>query len=187
MHVLQRQSPELFKPLYETLFRFRAAKVIVHPWIDERQVTNPDGLSDDWVLQIPIPTETSSLSDQADAYWVGTILLEDKPLHAMGRDFVGIAAPLRKRPDNSFEMLVGEDGLPEFTRLNELTAVTSRLPIPAGYDHPNEVAAYLFTAITHGASSTPSTPEAAAVLEQASRWFKENLNQPQDTSGRGAQ
>ena len=144
MHVLQRDSPDLFKPLYEDLLRFRAAKVTVHPWIDQRQVTNPDGVSDDWVLNVP--TENS----KTQPFWIGTVLLSEKPIHTMGRDFTGVAVALEKNDADTYVMALDDEGRPVFQPLNTLTAMTSRLPIRGGYDHPNEVAAYLFTVITHG-------------------------------------
>ena len=171
MHVLERRHPELFVPLFEKIFGFQAATVQVHPWIDERQVTNPDGISDDWVISITGP------DDKTKRYWLGTILLGDKPLHTMGRDFTSVAVPVTEQADGSFEMSVNTDNRPDYRELSEVSQFTSRLPIPGGFDHPNEVAAYLFTEITHG-NNKPDGEVAARVLAEATEWFRTNLKKP---------
>lgn len=169
MHVLQRESPELFRPLYESLFGFRAAPVIVHPWIDERQVTNPDGVSDDWVLDVRTD------ANETAPYWIGTILRGEKEVHTMGRDFVGVAVPLERQQNGNYEMRLDEEGKPALIPIAELTAMTSRLPIRRGYDHPNEVAAYLLTVVTHGPRGPAPTGEAAKLLEAGAAWFRKYL------------
>lgn len=175
MHVLQRESPELLKPLYENVFSFRAAKVNLPKWIQARQVSNPDGLDDNWVAEVREENETKP-------YWIGTILPAKKPLHIMGRDFVTIAVPLVKNQDGEYDMKLsnaaeGEgDVAPEYVLLEELKSFISRFPIRGGYDHPNEVAAYLFTAITHNELPESVEGEAAEVLSAAQEWFKQNLN-----------
>ena len=167
MHVLQRAEPERFVSLYEDVFRFRAANVLLDPWIDERQVTNPDAVGDDWVAEIP------SADGGSQYFWIGTILEVEKPLHRMGRDFSMVAVRL-KQTEAGYEMLV-RDGKPDYLRTNELEAFTGRLPVASGYDHPNEVAAYLFTAITHDTGRVPVKGAALEVFEEAKRWFKLHL------------
>lgn len=175
MHVLERFRPELFVSLFEDIFGFHAASVKVHPWIDERQVTNPDGISDDWVIKI------KSDGGESRYFWLGTLLLKDKPLHTMGGDFTSVAVPVSEQTDGSFEMSVDVSNRPVFLELSQVSQFTSRLPIPGGFDHPNEVAAYLFTEITHG-TSKPNGEEAARVMSEAAEWFLINLQVPKDAS-----
>ena len=167
MHVLQRAEPERFVSLYEDVFRFRTATVALDPWIDERQVTNPDAVSDDWVAEIP------NEDGEPQYFWIGTILEAERPLHRMGRDFSMVAVRL-KRTDAGYEMIV-RDGKPDFLPTKELEAFTGRLPVASGYDHPNEVAAYLFTAITHDKRRVPLKGAALEVFDEAKRWFKQHL------------
>ncbi len=183
MHVLQRTSPELLKPLYEEVFSFHAAKVNLVPWVQERQISNPDGLDDNWVAEVREQSEVKP-------YWIGTILPANKPLHQMGRDFVTIAVPLSKKENGEYEMRLSKsedgegEGVPEYVLLEELKSFTSRFPIRGGYDHPNEVSAYLFTAITHNELPESVEGEAAEVLNATQEWFKQNLNieEKKDTS-----
>lgn len=184
MHVLQRQSPELLKPLYEEVFAFRSANVEILPWVQERQISNPDGLNDNWVAEVREQNEIKQ-------YWIGTILPAKKPLHIMGRDFVTIAISVSEADDGTFRMRLSnpEDateeegqGVPEYVLLEELKTFTSRFPIRGGYDHPNEVAAYLFTAITHNELPESVVGEAAEVLNATQEWFKLNLQTVTDTS-----
>ena len=79
-------QPELFRPLYEDVFGFRKAKVQIHEWIDRRQVSNPDGTDENWVVHV-MRGDTA----EPKPYWIGTLLLADKPIHTMGRDFSGVA------------------------------------------------------------------------------------------------
>ena len=166
IHVLQREQPELFRMLYEQQFGFKAATVKMHPWIDERQVTNPDGVSDDWIVQV-------KKNDTTSAFWVGTILREEKALHRMGRDFSTVVVPVVK-DDDGYRMVLDEaTQLPELLSQDDIPQLKQQLPMRSGYDHPNEVAAYLFTGITH--DSSLNEEEVAPFVAEAKEWFQKNL------------
>lgn len=168
IHVLERIKPDLFLPLFRDIFLIKPATVVVHPWIDERQVTNPDGISDDWIVE-------KTVDEKTDRFWIGTILAEDKPLHVMGRDFSSIAIKVTQNEAGKYEMAVDEEGLPDYVESRDVPNLSSRLPVRSGYDHPNEVAAYLFTIITHGQDGVPLSKEANRVLQDSTRWFQTNL------------
>ncbi len=169
MHVLQRATPKLFLPLYESLFGFRKAQVKVHSWINERQVSNPDGLSVNWVAMV-------REGDLSAPYWIGTLLLGDKDPHRMGYDFSTVAVRLKQQDDGGYIMPPGKNQeQPDYIMLDELKSFTDRLPIRGGYDHPNEVAAYLLTAITHGELPPNVSQDALAVQKAATQWFLEHL------------
>ena len=168
MHVLQRADPNHFLPLYKSVFHFRPANVNVHPWIDERQVTNPDGVDDNWLV------ETSGDDGQKTRWWIGTILSGEKELHVMGKDFLSVAVPLEELDDDTWKMVTNDDGVPAWQSLEEVREFTSRLPIPGGYDHPNEVAAYTLMRITHPRRLPEG--ESLSVLKATGKWFAQNLN-----------
>lgn len=173
MHVLQRERPELFSSLYQDVCGFRPARVNVSSWVNERQVTNPDGLNDNWVFDI-------NVNDQTKTYWIGTILRGDKPLHRMGRDFHTIAVQVRAT-DSGFSMADEANVATTLTPLAEMTEITTRLPLPPSYDHVNEVGAYLFTSITHNRPQRPRplSQRAAEVFERSKLWFAKNFNRHQ--------
>lgn len=170
LHVLQREKPELFLPLYENVFGFKKTNVTIHPWIDERQVSNPDGADENWLVSIKEAGEKAP-----KMYWMGTILVGDKPIPTMGRDFSGIAVEVQMS-NTGFEMVVDQDGLPRYRELNELPELTDRFPIRGGYDHPNEVAAYLLPNIVNGKhKESVRNANAEKVMQLSKKWFHENL------------
>ena len=173
LHVLQRSQPELFQPLYEGVFGFQKAKVHLHPWIDERQVTNPDGVSDDWVVTVEQGGESTH-------YWLGTILAGEKTVHQMGRDFQGVAVRLT-RDDEGTAFNVSEiDGKPEYIPLEDFKRFASRFPISNGLDHPNEMAAYLLTRIAQPQEAeAPAPPN--ALQQQTAAWFTHHLGNENTT------
>ena len=166
LHVLQRQQPRLFDSLYEQLFSFRRVQIEVDPWITERKVRNPDGMEQGWAIEMP-----SKDNKQKDLYWLGTLLLQDKPVHTMGRDFATVVVPL-KPSENGYSMQLTEKGIPITKPIGEFQEYTTRLPIPPAYDHPNEVAAYLFTKLTRDRPQ----PDRDGVSQKARDWFTKNFS-----------
>lgn len=163
LHVLQRLEPERFQSLYEDVFGFRPVKLELPAWIDTRQVTNPDGVDDQWIIK-------SSAFE--GGYWVGTMLLTDRAIPRMGHDFVTVAIPVQTRDGRHHIALEEQQPIP---RLTDLKEYVSRMPIRPSFDHPNEVAAYLLTVITHGATSRPLNNVAKQVLAETDSWFVKNL------------
>ena len=167
-HVLQRRRPELFRPLYENVFGFRKSVVKIHPWIDQRQVTNPDGTDENWIVLL-----TTSEDQPPKPCWIGTILVGDRSVPIMGRDFSGVAVQLEK-VEEGYQMVVGADGVPVHQPLKEFEVLTSRFPIRLGYDHPNEVAAYLFSKMMMRPELDSDIAEVAAQVVRLSRDWLEN-------------
>ena len=168
MHVLQRAQPARFLSLYVDVLGFRQAKVEVHPWIEERRMTNPDGVDDGWLT-------TRRVQDgDVEFYWMATLLLTDKAVPVMGRDFTSVAVRMAADKE-SYQMVLAADGHPAYRPLDGFPELTARYPIRVGYDHPNEVAAYLFTTVTHEADVPPATGLAADLLAKAKDWFETHL------------
>ncbi len=172
LHVLQRFFPQRFQPLYEDVFGFRRARVAVHDGIDRRQVSNPDGLDEDWIVAIK-PTE-----GVAEDYWLCTVLTNDHPVPRMGRDFQGIAVRVKASANGGYEMLLDRTNQPVCRRLDECEEYLTRFPIRSGHDHPNEIAAYLFTEAIAPliAGVRDAVPSASTEIVVKSReWFRERL------------
>ena len=164
--------PQRFQPLYEDVFGFRRARVTVHDGIDRRQVSNPDGLDEDWIVAIK-PTEGA-----AEDYWLCTVLTNDHPVPRMGRDFQGIAVRVKASANGGYEMLLDRTNQPVCRRLDECEEFLARFPIRNGHDHPNEIAAYLFTEAVAPliAGVRDAGPSASAEIVVKSReWFREHL------------
>lgn len=172
LHVLQRSFPERFHPLYEQVFGFRRASVQIDDWIDSRQVSNPDGTDEDWVFP------TNSKANATSNYWLGTILVGDKPIPRMGQDFLGIAVLVEQQSDESFTMPLGDSGRPTYRRLEDCPEIMARFPIAGGHDHPNEIAAYLFAdsaAELFGLAKSDASKLENVVVARSRAWFREHL------------
>jgi hypothetical protein len=178
LHVLQRCEPQLFRPLYEQVFGFHHARVVIHEWIDARQVTNPDGTDEDWYVRVQGKDDAC-----AEPYWIGTILVGEKPIPTMGRDFSGVAVQLRLVEDH-YEMLVDDDDVPVYRQLSEFPELYAQFPIRHGYDHPNEIAAYLCPGILLNDGADEEHAGRAAEILHASRiWFEEHLKENHENKG----
>lgn len=176
LHVLQRLEPKRFQPLYEQIFGFRQATFELPIWIDTRQVTNPDGVDDQWIV--------ASTKSEGRGYWVGTMLLTDRAVPRMGSDFVTVAVPVEERDGQHHVSLDENESIPRLQTTDALKEFVARLPIRPAFDHPNEVAAYLLTVITHGDSGGPLSDEAKQVMHRAESWFLKNLGQSDEVEDR---
>jgi len=136
MHVLERCYPSRFGALYRGLLGFEQGVVENHPWLVERQVSNPDALTANWL----IPLEEDG---ERRLYWPRTLLRDGPEVPRLGADFLDVAVRVRKDGDR-YEVVVDDAGLPVTRPLTELRAFLDRFPIRTGKDHPNEIAAYLF-------------------------------------------
>ena len=141
MHVLQRVHAEKFVPLYEGVLGYKRAMVSIHPWIDQRQIGNPDGQDENWVMPLETPAGTLD-------FWLGTMLVGDREVYRMGHDFQNVAVQMMPAGDASDakqdakrRMAVDEAGKPIYRPLTEYPSVMKRLPVRGGHEHPNELSA----------------------------------------------
>jgi len=174
MHVLERCYPKRFARLHEDVFGFRHATVRPHPWITERQMSNPDGLDEGWVIADP-----RANAAKGGHLWLRTLLADGRDVPRMGRDFRGAAIALRER-DGAFDVVEDGDGAPSTTPMEQLREHLERYPIPRGHDHPNEVAAYLFERIfvadcvEPAGRSQPPSP-AQELVDEFREWCRRRL------------
>lgn len=136
-HVVQRLHPNVFLPLYRDTFDLIRGEVIPHPWITTNQISNPDGIRNEWIIALP------SSSNPERYFWRRTILKETDGVPKMGRSFKEVVVELRRK-GAQFE-IVQQDGKPKLIAQEDSVSIwDDRLPAKHGVDHPNEMAAYMF-------------------------------------------
>ncbi len=138
MHVVERYCPHVFAPMFENQWGFVTGDVDPHPWVTQRQVTNPDAPSANWLVPNP------DGEDGRDYLWMRTLVKGDAPVPTMGVDSVCAAIRVRRNDDGTMRIQSDSDGLPLWRLMDEYHAFIDRFPVRAGHDHPNEIAAYLF-------------------------------------------
>ena len=173
MHVLERFFPQRFQPMFEELLGFQRAKVESHPWLDERQILNPDAIDMDWVI--------STRPDNGQQGWFNlrTILRDGPEVPVMGKDFVGVAVRVLPAGDR-FRIDVDETSKPRWVPIENLSDFIARLPVENGLDHPNEIAAYMFQQILVkdylSTDSELDEVERHPIYAKFRRWCRANLN-----------
>lgn len=140
IHVFQRLYPSRFTSLYQQQWGFVRANVVDHPWLKDRQIQNPDAPNLQWIV--------SNESPQGKQwYWPRTVLRTSNPVPRMGADFLARAVNLKRDAAGSFRVATDEANVPKSEPLESLTEYARRFPMKSGLDHPNEVAAYMFSFI----------------------------------------
>lgn len=167
MHVLQRLYPSRFASLYTEVFGFRHTSVPDHPDLVVRQLSNPDGLSGEWIVPL------TGAAGEISYWWPRTLLRLTGEVPVMGRDFEGVAVGLQ-REGAGFTVRLDEAGEPVLAPLAQLAPFLDRFRIRSGKDHPNEIAAYLIARLVEeGAASGAGSAD--PMLEAFARWCLENL------------
>ena len=138
-HVLQRLHPELFEPLYTKVYGFvRAKRIEPSPWLDARQLVNPDGTVCDWVLPV---TEHGRAATLLPLVAFDT----DRP-RTMRGDMGTIAVTLEPTgTDGEYRAVAGAGGDPVVRPLDGVTAYTAVAGRGGDNYHPNEIAADAFS------------------------------------------
>lgn len=138
MHVVQRVYPDAFAKLYKDVWGFVEGTVPGHPWISERQVTNPDAVHSNWLAPNPNPSNGPAY------YWMRTLLKDVDEFPVLGRDFIALAFHVEKK-GSEYSLVLDDAGAPVHTPMEECEAYMARFPaVYKGQDHPNEIAAYTF-------------------------------------------
>jgi hypothetical protein len=131
-HVLERQEPGLFEPLFTEVFGFtRMAPAPATPWLDAHLCTNPDGPDLVWAF---------ALEKIGGTGWVmPAVTLPDLAVPRMPQDFQAIAIELA-RSASGWKM-VEADGEPKRRDLDKVPGYHAHFPFPDEDFHPNEIAA----------------------------------------------
>lgn len=136
MHSLQRTFKSRFEKLYTEFWDFTKAQVIADTAIKQNQVSNPDAPIAEWL--IANPQDTSSF------YWIRTLLKKRDGIPIMGKDFVDKVF-IVKNNDGVYSTTKAEDGTLLQTSLENIVFYKNAFPVSRGLDHPNEIAAYMFS------------------------------------------
>jgi hypothetical protein len=161
-HVIQRQHPELFLPLYTSVFGFQRVTFEATPtWISSLRVINPDAPDVDWVFP----------SDQgASTIWLLPDLLINNRAHPqmpMGFQIVALGV---KQHGEKWGYLDADSGNPQL--LYGIDAYIQRFPIHDELFHPNEIAANMLAAWVTGVRlKDPDNP----MWNKMSAWAAEAL------------
>ena len=136
MHSLQRSFPSKFVDLNTKFWNFKQADVEPDDSITLNQVSNPDAPLAEWLIPNP--------KDEAEFYWVRTLLKEGVELPKMGSDFTDQVFTVSF---NDGKYVLKKDGGNKLvsTTLNDLTFYSESYPAKRGLDHPNEISAYMFS------------------------------------------
>ena len=150
-HVLEREHPEVFAPLFTEVFGFRRLTSLPDDaWLKARRVVNPDGPDLAWAFPI---TENGNIR------WIRPdLLLKTLDHPRMPQDFRMVAVDLKEQK-GAFALALDPKGQPEVEDLASLPAYRSAFPNPDEFYHPNEIAADLLAAwITGHGDGDPSHP-----------------------------
>jgi hypothetical protein len=135
-HVLERQHPDLFQPLFtDTLHFIHAGKIESNPWLTDRQLINPDGTVCDWIYPL---TENGKPS-----YMLPLIAFDDPNPTDLRHGIGMIAVTMEKTPDG-FKPAIGTDGNPVVRPLSDVTQYMQGPGSESDNYHPNEIAADRF-------------------------------------------
>ena len=167
MHVVERYEPERFKSLFIERFGFRFGKIEPNAWLDERRISNPDAMRAEWAFPID--------RDGRRRWYSMQMLLRDGPeVPLMGRDFEFVGVQVEPTATGFRPILA--DGRPIVEPIRELKGYVDRFPTSSGLDHPNELAAYLFSAVYSSDESLPTDGASADDrLTPYRRWFRDHL------------
>lgn len=136
MHSLQRTFKSKFTRLYTEYWNFKNAIVVEEDSIQIDQVSNPDAPMAEWL--IPNQTEENLY------YWVRTQLKKGKGIPKMGRDFIDHVYIVQEQ-NNGFKVKKDQYGTLLKTSLLGIEFYKESFPKTNGLDHPNEIAAYMFS------------------------------------------
>ena len=145
-HVLQRQRPELFEPLYTEVWGFRhAARVEGSEDLTRHQLVNPDGTDTSWVF----PLRDEAGGDKVRWVWPLIIVLDPdvQVMHPFNLQQLLIDVDPVEGEENVFRARVTGDGSASARALHEVEAYTAALGTDQNAYHPNEISAHLFAQI----------------------------------------
>jgi hypothetical protein len=133
MHSYQRCFPSILKKLYVNEWGFIYANRIGDFNDQKNEIHNPDAPMLNWIVK------------NNGKYYLTRILfnpLSENP--TMGTDFIDVVFEMKKKND-CFEY--AQDTLGAYLTMNfeEFDFFTSTFPVTRGLDHPNEIAAYMFS------------------------------------------
>ncbi len=172
IHVFQRRNPRHFDPLYTGLWGFkRAPRIEGCPWIDDREVVNPDATDLGWAFPI---------REAGKVRWIWPrVLFQDAPRNPdqilkMPADFLMVGVDLKETKDG-FRVKRDAGGTPVHENLLEIGEYVRTFSGSTYIYHPAEAAADLFDTVVAVddllQGRIPDPPSLAPIR----RWFRDNL------------
>jgi hypothetical protein len=141
-HVIQRHHPELFEPLYTSVFGFRHADLPPAPqWVASVRMTNPDAPVSDWVFSVG--------SGDHGQWYLPEILVDHGEHPKMPDDFRVVA--LRIAHEGATWAYADAVQPAATTDLESLREYVERFPVRDELFHPNEIAAGMLSYLIIGA------------------------------------
>ncbi len=131
-HVLERQDPARFEPLFTDVFGFsRMTPAPANAWLSGHRCINPDGPDVAWAFP---------LAKIGGSGWVmPDVVLADLPAPRMPQDFQVIGVEVEKTAEGW--KLVESDGVPKRRDLDQIRGYDAHFPFADEDFHPHEIAA----------------------------------------------
>ncbi len=162
-HVLERQDPAAFEPLFTQVFGFtRMANVPTTPWLDAHVVTNPDGPDAEWAF----PLEKIG----GHGWAMPCVTLPDVAQPRMPRDFQSVAVEVEQT--TAGWRVLEDDGVPRRRDLDAVPGWHAWFPFADEDFHPNETAA---VALAHWILQDVSDVETRPRMPGLAAWAKTAL------------
>lgn len=166
-HVVQREHPQRFVPLYTKKWGLKHAdKIDKGDWITQHEIVNPDGVDDRWVFPIKKGDQTR---------WIWPLIVLNDEATAQNATFASmrmVAVDIEPAKGNGFKVKSDSAGKPQMRDLMQEAQYVQVFAPSMNIYHPNEAEADLFARITIIENLLPSkTPEDA----ERARRFKEHF------------
>ena len=137
MHSLERTFKSKFEKLFIKYWNFTKATVFENDvTIRKDQVSNPDAPIAEWLIANP--------KDSTSFYWVRTLLKKTDGIPIMGKDFTNKVFEVKKT-GQTYAAVNDNNNKLISTTIEGIEFYKNAFPVTRGIDHPNEIAAYMFS------------------------------------------
>lgn len=162
-HVLERQDPARFEPLFTQVFGFvRMTPAPATPWLRAHRCVNPDGPDVAWAF----PLEKVGGS----GWLMPDVVLPDKAAPRMPQDFETVGIEVARGPDGWH--VVERNGAPVRRDLDAVRGYHAHFPFPDEDFHPNEIAA---VTLAHWILRDVPDVDARPLVPAVAAWAKAGL------------
>jgi hypothetical protein len=162
-HVLERQDPARFEPLFTGVFGFaRMTPAPATAWLSEHRCTNPDGPDVAWAFP---------LAKIGGSGWLmPDVALPDMAVPRMPEDFQAIGVEVIQAAEGW--KIVEENGRPRRRDLDKIPGYDAHFPFPDEDFHPNEIAA---VALAHWILQDVPDVNSRPLMPALAEWAKKAL------------
>ena len=162
-HVLERQDPARFEPLFTQVFGFtRMTPAPANAWLSAHRCVNPDGPDVTWAF---------ALEKIGGSGWLmPDVTMPDKPVPSMPNDFESVAVEIVRTAEGW--QVVERDGRPVRHDLDQVQGWHTHFPFPDEDFHPNEIAA---VALSHWILRDVPDLDARPLMPGIADWARTGL------------